>query len=222
MRAFLVQQRIHFLLLLLMGLWLLGYSAWSQWVTAIPLDEAISLAPKGAVTKDIRIVIPENYGLNLVFERAGVPFEKLSALLGDSKYKDGEPVPSGIRVPIRWSLRNLKGEVVASGEIESFGAISWSAAEIGRRVGYIKVEPGNYVFSAEILRDVPEFTGIKTRIAMQTDSKSSTTWHLGAVWWGAMLTILVVWPAMFIVGVQLLWRGVLTYRLQRRLRNTNP
>lgn len=213
MRSFLYQHRKLVALLVMIALWLSLFPIWVRWVTANPLDEAITLAPRGSIKKEIRIVIPENYELNLVFERGNVPFEQLKALLGDWAYKDGQPIPSGVRVPIKWELEEVPaGTIAASGEVDSFGSIAWSAAEVDRQVGGIRVAPGRYLFTAEILRDVPELAHINTRLSMQLHPKVSSTWQVTLVWWGSIANLFFVWPAAIIAALVLLWRVGLTWR----------
>lgn len=222
MRTFLSRQWKLIMLLVLLASWLALFPVWARRVTTNPLDEAITLSPNGKIEKDIRVIIPENYQLNLAFERAGVSFEKMKSLLGDWTTKDGKPIPSGVVVPIRWSLRKPNGEVVVSGEVDSFGSIAWSAAEVDRKVGHIKVEPGKYIFSAEILRDVPEFADIKSRISMRLYPKASSTWKITLVWWGIIVNALILWPMAIVIGLLLLWRAYLTLRCKDVQRAARP
>lgn len=213
MHSFLFAQRKLIALLVVVALWLLLFPIWVQWVTAKPLDEAVTLTPRGTISKEIRVVIPENYELNLVFERANVPFEQLKTLLGDWAYQDGKPIPSGVRVPIRWALKEIpRGSIAASGEIDTFGSIAWSATEVDRQVGRVHVAPGRYLFTAEVLRDVPELAPIKTRISMQLRPKASSTWQITLVWWGSIANFILFWPAAIIIALILLWRAGLTFR----------
>lgn len=213
MRTFLSNQRTLVALFLGIALWLSLFQIWARWVTASPLDEVITLAPRGLVNKGIHVVIPEKYMLNLVFERGDVPYQKLKVLLGDWAYKDGKPIPSGVIVPIRWALKDLPdGAVVASGEIDAFGSIAWSPTEVDREVGHVQVAPGKYEFSAEILRDVPELASIRTRLSMQLRPKASSTWQITLVWWGSMANDLLAWPSAFLIAVVLSWRAALTFR----------
>jgi hypothetical protein len=213
MQSFLFVQRKLIALLVVVALWLLLFPIWVQWVTAKPLDEEVTLTPRGAISKEIRVVIPEDYELNLVFERANVPFEQLKTLLGDWVYQDGKPIPSGVRVPIRWALKEIsRGSIAVSGEIDTFGSIAWSATEVDRQVGRVHVAPGRYLFTAEVLRDVPELAHIKTRISMQLHPKASSTWQIALVWWGSIANFILIWPAAISIALILLWRAGLTFR----------
>lgn len=224
MLPFLFVQRKLIAFLVMIGLWLSLFPIWADKITANPLDEMITLAPRGTISREVHIVIPESYQLSLVFERANISPEQLKILLGDWKYnKDGEPIPSGVRVPIRWSLKaEPGGTIAASGEIDSFGSTSWSAIDVDRQVGHIRVMPGRYLFEAEILRDVPELAHIKTRIAMHLHPKTSSTWQITLVWWGSIANVLLVWPAAIVLALILLWRAGLTLRSKGRTANGMP
>lgn len=207
MRTFIFRQLKLFIPLVLIALWSLLFPMWNDYVIKSPLDASIPLSPKGTVEKEVQIVIPEIYDLNLVFERANIPYEQLKMLLGDWVYKDGKPIPSGVRVPVRWTLTSLAdGKIIVSGEIDSFGSTGWSTAEVTRAIGYIRVKSGKYLFRAEILRDVNEFKHIKTRIAMQHRTKTSSTWQMNFLFWGQLVTIFVLWPAALIIVFSLLCR----------------
>jgi len=213
MLRFCTQQWRAISLLVLAALWIGIFPIWSRWVTTNPLDTKISLAPPGKIEQPIIIIIPENYALNLVFERDDISFEQLDTLLGSMRVpKIGETLPPGIRVPIRWSLTSEeKGNVVASGEVDSIGSSGWSRAEVDRHLGYVKAPPGKYIFQADVLRSVPELAHIRTRIAIQLQPKSSSTWQMGLVWWGMIGTYLIAWPAaayasfLLLVAVLTLW-----------------
>lgn len=204
--SFVLRQWLVLLVLLLAILWVLIFSVWADWVAKSPLDEPIALAPKGTIRKTIRIVIPESYQLNLVFDRHGVSFEEMKRLMGAKGYSDSAPSFLGVKVPLRWSLHSIDGVLVVSGEAEDFGSISWSVDEVHREFGHIKINPGDYVFSAEILRDVPEVAHIKTRVSFSLHPKSSSTWQMTLVWWGKIANVIFVWPLILVVGGILIFR----------------
>lgn len=217
MRSFLYKQRKLLALLIPLALWLSLFSIWVQWVTAAPFNEVITLAPRGSLSKEIQIVIPEEYELNLVFKHENVPLKQMQALLGNWAYKDGMPIPSGIRVPVKWTLISLpQGSIVASGEVDSFGSRAWSASEAYRLVDYVRVLPGRYLFNAEILRDVPEFAHIKTRLTIQLDPKGGSTWQIAVVWFGSIANIFIFGPATMMLFLVLSWRAVLAFRSRGR------
>lgn len=218
MRLFLIEQKKRVVLLLMMALWLSLFPIWVDWVNKSPLDEAIQLSPRGSISKEIRIVIPESYQLNFVFERADHPFEQLKTLIGFWGSLYGEPIVSGVRVPIKWALTDTEGgRLVASGEVDSFGSMSWSVAEVERNIGHIQVPPGQYLFTAEILRDVPELAHIKTRVVLHFRATASTTWQVTFAWWGSLLNLFIVWPYGIFIALTLLWRAGLTCCAKRRI-----
>ncbi len=209
---FILRQWLVFLVLLLAVSWVLLFPAWADWVVKPPLDEPISLAPKGSIRKNIQIVIPENYQLDLVFDRHGVPFEEMKNLMGGWGYKDGAPISSGVKVPLRWSLHSTDGVLVVSGEAEGFGAVSWSANEVHRNFGRIQVKPGNYIFAAEVLHNIPEISHVNTRVKFSLHPKAASTWQMTVVWWGRIVGVLFVWPLILVfVGFLLfrLWKDAL-------------
>ena len=215
--SFLFEQRKLIALLVVIALWLWLFPKWVNWVTAKPLDEVITLAPRGSICKEIRVVIPEIFELNLVFERANLPFEQLKSLLGMPSYTaDKIPIPSGVRVPVKWALKDLSGaSIAASGEVDSFSSDSWSATEVGRQVDHVRVAPGRYLFTAEILRDVPELAHIKTRLSMQLHPKTSSTWQMSFVVWGSLAYVLLVLPAAVAIVLDLLWHACDSLPLRR-------
>jgi Domain of unknown function (DUF5625) len=198
--------------------WLLLFPVWSQWVTANPLDETITLFPRGKISKTIRIAIPEGYRLSLVFNTTGVPAERLQALLGESAYdKDGQRIPSGVRVPIRWSIREVtSGLVVAADELDSFGVSGSSASEVDRPIGQVKVKPGTYIFSAEIMREVPELGEMNTRMEMALYPKGSSTWQTTLAWWGVRINYYLLRPIALALALLLLWRAIRHYSFRSR------
>jgi len=183
--------------------WLVLFSVWARWVTTVPLNEPISTEPPGKIEKLIRIPVKTKYSLCLVFERAGHPFEELKTLIGDFG-----KIPTGERVPIRWSMHPLKsGKPIASGEVDSFGANAFSKNEIERRVGILEMEPGQYVFRAEITRTLPKLAHIRTRVSLEP-AHNAGGWQFGLVWFGSIINYLMLGPMAFITGLILLLDAV--------------
>ena len=203
MREFLRKQRRLLLLLALLATWLSLFTAWTYWVTTEPLDEPIALAPAGMIDREIRIVVPEHYTLVMRFMRSGRSSEQWRTL------RDGiASTTAGILVPIRWSLTSVSnGRAVASGEIDAIGAYRWSSSDIDREIGGIRVPSGRYRFKAQILRDVPEFAHIDTRLAMTGTPKASSTWQISLVWWGNIVNMMLIGPLAIILLLVLLWRA---------------
>lgn len=203
MREFLRKQRRLLLLLALLAIWLSLFTAWAYWVTAEPLDEPIALAPAGMIDRDIHVVVPEHYTLVLRFMRAGRSPEQWRTL------RDGiASTTTGIPVPIRWSLTSVSnGRAVASGEIDAIGAYRWSSSDIDREIGEIHVPSGRYRFKAQVLRDVPEFAHIDTRLAMTGTPKASSTWQISLVWWGTIANMMLLGPLAILLLLLLLWRA---------------
>ena len=214
MRKFCIQQWRLIVLLVLSALWIALFPIWRQWVSTNPLNTAISLSPPGAVEAIIDIVLPENYSLYLMFERKGIAFEQLKSSIGAMGVcKIGEQCSKGVLVPIRWSLKNVEtGAIATSGEVESKDSSGWSAAHVYRRLGTVKVQPGRYIFTAGVLRPVPELAYLNTQIAIQLQPKATTTWQMGLVWWGSIGQYLLAWPSAAYAAILLLWRAGLTLR----------
>jgi hypothetical protein len=86
--------------------------------------------------------------------------------------KIGELCPKGLPIPVSWSLRDIEnGKIVADGEVNSLNSTVWSKADVRRRIGSINMNRGRYIFKIEILRDVPDLAGIKTRVIIYHPSK---------------------------------------------------
>lgn len=216
MRTFVSQQRQLIALFVGMAFWLLLFPVWVRWVSTKPLDAEITLAPRGAIAKEIRIVVPDRYELNLVFERAGIPFQQMKALLGDAPYPDRKPIQLGVKVPVRWSVKNSSdGSAVASGEVDSFGSMGWSVSQVDRQISRIRLAPGRYLFTAEILHDVPELAHIKTRLSMEIRQTQSSAWQIALAWWGTVINFFILLPTAIVIAMVLLWRACLTFRSKR-------
>jgi hypothetical protein len=203
-------------LIILICAWIAWFDAWSISIHALPLDEKFSVTQGEPIDRHIKIPIPEKYELVLVFDRGNVKFEKLRELLGELKYtKDRELIPSGIRIPIKWSMATASdGVVVASGEINTFGSISWSAASAERFISKIHLPAGVYRFRAQILRGSPEFDGIETRLRMHIPPKAASTWQIGLAWWCGLINLFILWPTLIALLLLVGWRS-LTYRSTR-------
>ena len=208
MLKFILKQRALFAALLITTLWSVLFLMWTNWIRTSPLNEEITLIAGSSIEKEVRIVIPESYTVNLLFDRTGAPDKDLSALIGDWRTVKGKVIPSGVIVPVQWSLHSSKnGAVVATDTIDTFGNGGYTSNNFYRPAGYLKVPTGKYFFKAKILRDVPEFKNIKTRISLELISGVSSTWQLTLAFWGEIATVLLVLPIALVLGLLLLWRA---------------
>ncbi|WP_200384032.1 DUF5625 family protein [Rhodocyclus tenuis] len=224
MARFCVQHWKLIAILAFFVIWITAFPIWSRWVSADPLNTAISLSPPGAIEKKINIPIPENYSFNLIFDRNAIEFEQLKKLVGEMGICTvAEQCSKGIPVPVQWVMKNADtGEITTSGEVESQDSSGWARAHVYRHLGNIRVPPGRYTFTAKVLRPVPELAHITTRIAIQIQPKSATTWQMVLVWWGSICQYLFAWPAAVLATILLLWRAGLTLRPRGTPANGRP
>jgi len=209
MKAFLLGNRYLLVALIVLSIWFAWFRAWSQSVTASPLDEPISFAVRGKIEKEIYVPIPEHYQLCLVFERSDVPFQQLEQLLGKWVFENGRQIPSGIAVPIRWSILKGGSQVtILHGERRTYGAYAWSRSEVYRLIEDVKLKPGHYIFRAEVLREVPELAHLKVRLTLKLDMKSASTWQLLYVWIGSIASFYGVVPLMVMLMLIIATRAV--------------
>jgi hypothetical protein len=206
MQKFIINEWKAICLFILSVAWIGIFPIWSKWVTSSPLNEPITLYPPGKIVKEIEIRIPENMELALIFERNSHPFDELDRLVGSMGICIKTKVCSkGVPVNISWSIKSKKeSHIFSSGIAESFDSNSWSKAEVGRYVADIQAPTGVYIFNAEVLKPVPEFSHIKTRLQIATKPKSSNTWQMGLVWWGTIGRLLIALPVGFFALIHLL------------------
>jgi len=198
--------------------WLVAFPLWSQWITVDPLKVPVSLATAGKMQVEVQVRVPEAYSLQFLFERDGVSFDELKNSIGAMGLcKVGETCSKGVAVPIRWSITpEGSNKPLLSGDVESLNSSGWSQAHVYRSIAEVRVPPGRYVFQAEISRPVPELANLRTTLAMELQPKSTSTWQLGLVWWGAIAQYVIALPLALCTAAVLLWRAGLTLRSSGR------
>jgi len=214
MNSFLRRHWLQFAILLISSFWLAVFPIWRNWITVDPLNTPVSLAIAGKVHAEVQVRVPETYSLHFRFERDGVLFEELKKSVGAMGVcKLGEPCSKGISVPVRWSITpEGSDKPLLGGEVETRDSSGWSQAHVYRSIAKVHVPTGKYTFEAEILRPVPELAKLRTTIAMQLQPKSTTTWQLGLVWWGAIARYIIALPLAIYAAIILLRRASLALR----------
>jgi hypothetical protein len=193
--------RLKVLVIIALFVWIVGFIALTSFVSALPLEQPISLDPAGTIDRTIWIPLRERYSLQLEFSREGHTFEELQALIGDPF----PPVRAGIPVPIEWSFTSkTSGEVVANGTSVTEGASGWGR-EIWRNVTTIRVAPGRYVFHARVLRPVPELKSIPTKLALWNSFKTNDTWQSTCIFFGTLFAVWVCGPVLIVFLLLLGW-----------------
>lgn len=185
-----------------------AFKLWAHWLVTPPLDEPISIVARTTIDKAIDLPANDRYFLSLVFDRDGRSSDELSKLIGHSGMElIGAPL--GIVIPISWELSNVDtGAIVASGNADTRGSNSWSNTEVGRLLQAVEVPSGSYKFRARILRDVPEFAGVNTKIRLELIPKLAESWQMAVWWWGQLLSIFVALPAAVVLVAWLVYRGL--------------
>jgi len=191
-----------------LALVVVAFKLWAHWLVTPRLDEPISLAARATIDRTIDLPVNDRYFLSLVFERDGKPFDDLSRLIGHSGM-ELIGAPSGIVIPISWELSNIgTGAIVTSGNAETKGSNSWSIGEVGRLLQAVEAPSGRHRFRAQILRDVPEFAGVNTRIKMELIPKLAESWQMGVWSWGQALSTFIALPAAIVLIAWVVYRGL--------------
>ncbi|MEY3446673.1 MAG: hypothetical protein RIR45_1428, partial [Pseudomonadota bacterium] len=212
MRAFCIEHRRSIVTLLISSLWIVLFTIWTELVTANPIDVPIDLGKVGEVNHSVSIFSQESYTVHLVIERGNKSVKELELLMGSMRATMvGElPPPSGILLPLQWSLSSATdGRQVASGSADTKESSGWSAAQVFRTVGYFSVPSGRYTFHVKTLSTIPEFSSIPAKIVAQTRGSTSSTSQMSFVWWGTIATYVVVWPMAALALLFLIYRGVI-------------
>ena len=210
MKQLLRRYWFHLAAMLVSSAWLIAFPLWSQWITADPLNLPLPLSTASKVQTEIEVRMQETYSLHFLFSRNGIPFEELKSSIGAMGVcHAGEECSKGIPVPIRWSIKPIGADKpLLQGEVISQDSSGWSQAHVYRSIATVRLPPGRYLFTARLLRPVPELARIDAAIAMELQPKSSSTWQLGLVWWGAVVQYVVALPVAVYAAIVLLWRAI--------------
>jgi hypothetical protein len=181
---------------------------WIQWITAAPLMTPISLTTVEELQIPMQVRVAETYSLHFLFERDGVAFEELKSSIGDMGLcLQGEACSEGVPVPIRWSITPAgDNKPLLSSEMETKDSNGWSRAHVSRFIADLHLDPGHYIFKANVLRAVPELTKLKTSIAIELQPKHSSSWQLSLVWWGSIAQYIITLPVVVWSAIALLLR----------------
>lgn len=209
LKQFVRDNRFALAILIVVVLARIGFDQWADGISAPPLDAPIAVSSGGGVDQRIRIRAPDRYGLQLSFRTDARGMDHLRGLLGDGGYDaQGKRIPSGVPIPMRWSLSEAgSGRIVAQGDTESFGVSGVGSGEISRDVDRFGAPPGEYRFQARITRPVPEFAGIQAHVVARLHPKSAGSWQTSRVWDGRLLSFFLIDPGLVLLGVFLLWRA---------------
>lgn len=225
MRSLLCRNKPLLIAVAVLTAWFAGFQLWAARMTAAPVDSPIALAPRGTLETEIRVHNPESYHLELRFRVNAISRDEAWRLVGAGSHdQNGQRIPSGVVVPIRWTLISLmSGAIAASGEAETFGSSGHSADEFSRPASSaFTVPPGRYRLRAEIMRDVPELSRLPVRLWMTTSPKASSTWQSNFAFFGGVASWVLIAPLatglVLLLGVLELLRA---FRAPRR-RSTEP
>ena len=220
LKQFVRDNRFALVTLIVVVLARIGFDHWADGISAPPLDAPIAVASSGSVDQRIRIRAPDSYRLELSLYADARGMDHLRGLLGEGGYDaQGKPVPSGVPIPVRWSLSEAdSGKIVAQGDTETFGSSSWSGDEISRDFDRFGVPPGDYRFQARITRPVAEFAGIRAHLVARLHPKSAGSWRTSRVWDGRLLSFFLIDPGLVLLALFLLWRAIALGRSRRRSR----
>lgn len=220
MKALLVRQRRLVIVFSVLLAWIIGFPIWVDETFTAPLSEPIGLLPAGSVEKDIRVRLDAPHDLQIVFTVEQHARQKAMQLLGNKRScREKRPgILCDIAVPLRWSILDASGRVVASGEEETHGTAGWSANEIYRdAASHIPLPVGRYRFRASVLRDVAELDGMTARLSLVLPGrKVSLGWQSDLAFFGGILHLVLIIPITGSFGMILLGQAVGDWARGRR------
>jgi len=187
-------------------------SAWTKWLTAPRLNEPVSIATSFSLERPITLRVADRHLLELLFDRRDASYPAMRALVGGALAqkieREGRLVdagePSGLLIPLEWSLRTQAGSVVAQGRCDVLGSNSWSSTDVGRLLHQADFEAGEYMFSAARSAGIPEFQGVRVRVRVSVEPKLSHS-RLMSTYWLAKAYIPAALFASLATGTVALW-----------------
>jgi hypothetical protein len=186
--------------------WLVLFWVSSSFMMESPLDSPITLDPPGRIETEVWIVNPEQYELDLVFERV-LPFDQLRSLIGAMGCPNLSDCPKGVGVPVHWSIQDKRtGVIIFSGTVDTLDSAGWSARQVYRHIGDITVPVGTYVIKAEVLQRTPELSMIPTHIVLSFRPKFASTWQSAVVFWGSLIVTPIACVALALASILLVFR----------------
>lgn len=220
MKTFLIRQRrLTSVFAILLG-WLLGFELWHRETFTAPLKAPIALSLAGKVEQDIRIRLEAPHELRIDFSAGTRPRDEAMQLVGRT-LSCGSKTPENrcdVAVPLRWSLTDPSGKILASGEGETHGITSWGSTDFTRTVARsIRLPVGRYRFSASVLRDIPEFDGMIAHLSFGLPGlKTSYGWQSDLAFFGGLLNFFLILPMIGSFGMILLGQAVADWAGKRR------
>ncbi len=187
-KKILISNRKNIIVFLLVLLWVVAFSVWSMRLSEFPVDASLRFSNSGVgiVRQDIYVPLSEKYNLYL--------------LLTD------RTVSSRKRISWRWSLISKEHHTIAAAdEGDTVVPSRWSSRGVYFGIGSLRVDPGVYAFSAEILGNLSDIDFEGARIVLQVNPKAVTTWQLKLVWIGMIFNVYVLMPIGFIFIAFLAW-----------------
>lgn len=187
--------------------WLVLFWVSSSFMMESPLDLPITLDPPGRIETEVWIVNPEQYELDLVFDRV-LPFDQLKSLIGAMGVCPNlSDCPKGVGVPVHWSIQDKRtGVMIFSGTVDTLDSAGWSARQVYRHIGDITVPVGTYVIKAEVLQRTPELSMIPTHIVLRFHPKFASTWQSAVVLWGSLIVTPIACVALALASILLVFR----------------
>ncbi|MFC3552038.1 hypothetical protein ACFOLC_13590 [Lysobacter cavernae] len=180
---------------------------WSKWLTRTLIDEPVPLGSPTTVACTVHVPLREPYELSFSFVRRWEGEDIRDYLYGRGYFKRHWPVGDTV-IPVSWSLTDVRsGRVIASGVEKNLQVSGWSQDSVYMHIASPKVPVGTYLFKAEVLGAIaPELRGVTPRLLLALPGhKASSTWQLTVVFWGALVSTLIIWPLILILGGFALW-----------------
>lgn len=172
------------------------------------MDAPLQLSDTGVGTVQQEVYIPLSEQYYLYFVLKDMPYDRYKNDFRDrmKRYVDGRKIYSAKKIPWRWFLMLKESqEIIASGEGDTFQSANWSYGDTYLLISPVKVDPGVYVFSAEILGSVSDIDFLGSRIVMKMDPKVNTIWQTRFIWVGMIINTYILIPIAFVMIMLIAW-----------------
>jgi hypothetical protein len=183
------------------------FEAWARWITVMPLREPIALSRTGLINKEFEIRRKCMHSIELILAARSITRDEAASLVGDlwiGKARNPKD-DTGVKIPVKWSISNPEGNIIASGEHKTDGWSAVSATEFRRLVEpYLRLPPGLYHLSATVLRDIPEMDGMTAHLRIGcANEKSSSGWQDDSLFFGRLIELLIALPLMSLLFINM-------------------
>lgn len=186
------------------------FMGWCWWITRPPLDVPLALDAAQSIDQLIKVRAPDYTRLMVRFDRQGWQDPSVPG--------SGHSSEQWPPVRLSWRLLTEDGALISEGHGATGKVASYNGEQVEHLLGNLRYPQatGTWRLQVQVVSPDPAYSTVNAHLKLDAYPKAAADWRFRLLFWGVMVSYLLLWPLIGLAGLVTLGFAVAWWRLKRR------